>query len=139
MLPHTGQFNDGISTPSYLIDVMPTFLELAGASYPITFNNNSIYRPEGRSMAPLFKGKTIPQHEYMYWEHEGNQAIRKGNWKAVKDRDNKSWELFNLMNDRSEEHNLAGEQTQLLNELITTWKQWANSHFVFPKKIAARK
>jgi arylsulfatase len=122
-----------LHTPSFLPDVMPTFLEVSGASYPSSYHNNTIYPLEGRSMAPLLKGKAINAHDYMCWEHEGNQAILKGDWKAVKDR-GKEWELFDLSADRTEQHNLAAQHPDLLKELTTYWQQWADTHFVFPKR-----
>jgi len=79
------------NSTSYLIDIMPTILQLAKACYPATYSNIAIQPLEGRSMAPAFKGTNLTQHEYMYWEHEGNEAIRKGNWKAVKDNGKKNW------------------------------------------------
>lgn len=128
-----GLRNKILNTPCYLPDVMPTFLDLTGAQYPSTYRNNPIYPLEGRSMAPLLKGETINAHAYMYWEHEGNKAIRKGEWKAVKDR-GRNWELFNLSNDRSEERNVARLHPNILKELTTKWQQWAESHYVIPKR-----
>ncbi len=121
------------NTPSYLIDIMPTFLELAKAQYLTKFNNNAIPHLEGRSMAPEFQGKEVNQHSYMYWEHEGNEAIRKGNWKAIKDSNKKNWELYDLSSDRIETKNFANEHPEIMKELITKWEEWAHSHFVFPK------
>lgn len=131
--------NKVLTTPCYLIDIMPTFLEIAGAKYPSTYNGNNIYPLEGRSMAALLKGRNISAHEYMYWEHEGNQAIRQGEWKAVKDREKKDWELFNLNKDRSEEDNIAAKNTGKLKSLVDKWQEWADNHFVFPKRAQAAK
>jgi arylsulfatase A-like enzyme len=84
-------------------------------------------------MAPEFQGKEVNQHSYMYWEHEGNEAIRKGNWKAIKDSNKKNWELYDLSSDRIETKNFANEHPEIMKELITKWEEWAHSHFVFPK------
>jgi arylsulfatase A-like enzyme len=118
-----GQINH---TPSYLIDVMPTLISVSGAAYPATYKDSSIYPLEGRSIL------AATPHEYMFWEHEGNQAVRKGDWKAVKDRD-RQWELFNLAADRTEEKDVSKQQPDILKDLTTHWENWANSHFVFPK------
>jgi arylsulfatase A-like enzyme len=126
--------NKIINTPSYLIDVMPSLLELSKSKYPSTFKGNTIYPLEGRSLLPALNGEPITDHQYMYWEHEGNQAIRNGYWKAVKDNKQGNWELFDLLKDRSEMHNLAAQKPELLKDLIAKWEEWANSHFVFPKR-----
>jgi arylsulfatase len=131
--------NKIVSTPSSLIDVMPTFLALAGAHYPSSFEGNAIHPLEGRSMLPLLEGKSAAAAPYMFWEHENNNAVRKGNWKAVKDGQKGEWQLYNLETDRSEEHNLAGKQPDLLKELVTAWENWANSHAVFPKRKGGAK
>lgn len=126
--------NSIINEPSYLIDVMPTLIGLSGAKYPSTFKSNEILPLEGRSMLPLLNAKAIAGHQYMYWEHEGNQAVRYGNWKAVKDNNHSQWELFDLSKDRSEQYDLAAQQPDLLKRLIGKWQDWADSHYVFPKR-----
>ncbi len=127
------QENRIVNTPSYLIDIMPTFIEVAKAKYPARFHNNTIPPLEGRSIVPEFLGKEVSQHSYMYWEHEGNEAIRKGNWKAVKDSNEKTWQLYDLSSDRIETKNVSAQHPEILKELITKWEEWANSHYVFPK------
>ncbi len=69
--------NTIVRTPSYLIDIMPTFLQVANASYPIKYKGNNIFPLTSRSLAPVFKGDTLKWHEYMFWEHEDKQAVRK--------------------------------------------------------------
>lgn len=125
--------NTTVSTPSYLIDIMPTLLEVANAKYPAQYSSRTIPPLEGRSIAPQFRGKEVSRHPYMYWEHEENQAIRKGNWKAVKDGNSKDWNLFDLASDRNETKNIASQQPGILRELVLKWEEWANSHYVFPK------
>ncbi|WP_211329950.1 arylsulfatase [Deminuibacter soli] len=95
-----------IDAPCYLIDVMPTFLELSNTAYPKTYKNNIIYQLEGTSIAAVCTGRSFTAHPCLYWEHEGNRAIRKGNWKAVKD-GKSAWALYNLSNDPTEEKNVA--------------------------------
>lgn len=134
-----GLENKIVNTPSYLIDIMPTFLELTKAKYPAQFDSNKIQALEGRSMVPLFTGKVVDEHQYMYWEHEGNQAIRKGNYKAVKDSNKKNWELYDLSSDRTETKDLAAQLPEITKELIMKWNEWADSHFVLPKHIGETK
>ena len=84
-------------------------------------------------MFPAIEKKTDSLHEYMYWEHQGNRAIRYGEWKAVRDQTGTVWELFNIEKDRTEKHNLAAQNPELLHKLIKEWDQWAARHFVLPK------
>ncbi|MFT4152991.1 arylsulfatase [Parafilimonas sp.] len=125
--------NTIVTTPSYLPDIMPTFIDVAKAKYPAVYKGHSIYPITGRSLAPVFKGDTLSAHAYMYWEHESWQAVRRGNWKAVKDKKGTTWSLYDLSADRDEEHNLANEQAAILNDLVTHWNDWAKNSFVFPK------
>ena len=120
--------------PGYLPDIMPTVLEATGASYPQTYHGgNPIYPLAGTSLFPAIEKKTDSLHEYMYWEHQGNRAIRYGEWKAVRDQTGTVWELFNIEKDRTEKHNLAEQNPELLHKLIKEWDQWAARHFVLPK------
>lgn len=128
------QENTFVDTPSYLIDVMPTFLQVARAHYPTTFSGNTIHPLEGRSLLPVLKDQPISGHAYMFWEHQGNQAVRKGDWKALKDSRQKNWELYNLKTDRAEEHNVSDQYPDVLKEMVTRWEDWAHSHAVFPKR-----
>ncbi len=127
------QENTIVKTPSYLLDIMPTFIEVAGARYPSQYKGVAITPLSGRSLAPVFRADTISSHEYMFWEHEGWQAVRKGNWKAVKDLKSKSWDLYNLTDDRTEEKNLAAVYPDVLRDLTSKWDEWAAKDQVLPK------
>ena len=127
------QENTIVKTPSYLPDIMPTFIDVAKAKYPAQFKGNDIYALSGRSLSPVFSGSALDQHQYMFWEHEGNQAVRKNNWKAVKGNKMSEWELFNLSTDRAEEKNIASQYPDVLSDLVTHWNDWSKKNFVFPK------
>ena len=125
-----------VGTPSYLPDLMPTFLELAATSYPARLNGHTLTPLEGRSLLPACRGKALSEHPYMYWEHQGNQAIRGGGWKAVKDAKSAGWRLYNLSNDPVEAQDLSGRYPDRLQALAAEWERWAGSHHVFPKRAA---
>lgn len=127
-----GQKGRITTTPGYLIDIMPTFLEVSGATYPTEAKGQKIHPIEGKSLLPVLTKGTRKPHEYMYWEHENHRAIRFGNWKAV-GVIGAPWELYNLETDRTEQHNRATEQPDLVKKLDQQWTSWANSHHVFPK------
>jgi arylsulfatase A-like enzyme len=110
---------------AHIIDLMPTFLEIAGGTYPDSLNGNALTPLEGISFLPLLKGNTEEQteHETLYWEHLGYYAIRHGNWKLVAE--GGEWELYDLEKDRTELNNLADTYPEIVKELEAMWEAWA--------------
>jgi len=104
-----------VRNPGHIIDIMPTLLELAGRKYPTEFNGHQIQPVEGRSLVPLFAGGTRPDATYV-WEHEGNRAIREGNYKLVATFGS-DWELFDMSADRLEARNLAATRPDKVAEM----------------------
>lgn len=92
-------------------DFLPTCAELSGAKIP------SNYKPDGFSLASFLKGAAAPQREYFYWElHEGVslQALRWGDWKAVRNGPSQPIEIYDLKADAGESKNLASEKPELV-------------------------
>jgi len=118
--------------PGQLMDIMATCVDVSGATYPTRFAGNDIIPMEGRSLVPAFDDKPI-QREGLYWEHENNRAIRRGNWKLVK-KAGKPWELYDMQADRTELHDLAGEKPELVAELSAMWDAWAIRAHVLPNR-----
>lgn len=114
--------------PGQFIDIMPTCLDLAQASYPVTFNGNAITPlvPEARSLKPILENTAVQESRTLYWEHENGKAVREGDWKLVALR-NAGWQLFNLAEDLSETNNVAIENPDIVNALKTKWNTWAKS------------
>jgi arylsulfatase len=106
---------DVVREPGHIIDIMPTLLELAGVGYPQTFNGYEIQPVEGRSLLPLFAGASREAPLYV-WEHEGNRAIRSGDYKLV-NRFGDAWELFDMSADRLEANDLAARMPDKVAEL----------------------
>jgi arylsulfatase A-like enzyme len=105
-------------TPGHLIDIMATAVDLAGASYP------SDKTPlEGKSLAPLFAGGSVVR-EALYWEHEGNKAVREGDWKLVAVH-GEPWELYDLSRDRSEQKDLSGAEPDRVTRMAAMWDAYA--------------
>lgn len=120
----------------YLIDIMPTILEVSGATYPEKYHQGQYIHPlEGKSLLPVFKSGIGNEHEYMYWEHQYNCAIRNKKWKAVKKLNDVDWKLFNLEEDRIESNDLATKYPGIVTKLDEKWHEWAHSHQVLPKKV----
>jgi len=122
--------------PGHLIDVMATCLDVAGASYPGNYEGNPIIPIEGESLWPIFAGKDRNGHaDGIYWEHEGNRAVRVGNWKLVSKwspPENSRWELYNIDADRTELHDLAEQMPEKVSELSAMWQAWADRVGVVP-------
>lgn len=120
------------STPGHLIDLMATAVDLSNANYPASFHNGSAIKPmEGKSLAPLFAGKPL-EREAIYWEHEGNRAVRMGDFKLVAKGEKGKWELYNIATDRSEQNNLAAAQPKLVHQLADMWQAYAERANVLP-------
>jgi len=86
---------------------------------------------EGKSLVPAFDGRPI-EREAIYWEHEGNRAIRVGNWKLVAKGPAGKWELYDIDRDRAELHDLAGQQTERVKQMVAQWETWARRANVIP-------
>ena len=110
--------------PAHLVDIMATCVDLAGARYPTRWNRSSVRPMEGKSLVPVFAGKDLPDRP-LYWEHEGNRAVRVGDWKLVAKGRKGPWELYNLKSDRTEMYDLADEAPPLVAELSKAWEAWA--------------
>jgi arylsulfatase len=110
--------------PGHLVDIMATCVDIGGAKYPAEFNGKTIQPMEGRSLVPAFANQPI-EREALYWEHEGNAAIRVGDMKLVRLGTNGPWELYDLKVDRTEQHDLAAAKPDLAKELAAKWDAWA--------------
>ncbi len=117
--------------PAHLIDIMPTCVELSGAKYPATFHDQPILPMEGRSLVPVFAKQPI-QRDALYWEHEGNAAVRVGDMKLVRFGAKGAWELYDMKADRTELHDLAASQPEKAKELEAKWQAWAERTHVLP-------
>lgn len=110
--------------PAHLIDLFPTCLEVARATYPTTHDGKSITPLEGTSLLPAFDGRSL-QRDAIYWEHEGNRAIRVGRWKLVAKGAKGPWELYDMESDRTELHDLSAEHPEKVRDMASRWKAWA--------------
>ncbi|MDO8834608.1 MAG: hypothetical protein Q7V01_03390 [Vicinamibacterales bacterium] len=78
-------------------------LRAAGARYPAVFNGQAITPMEGTRLRPIFEGRERSPHEAIYWEHEGNRAVRRGRWKLVsRFEGGNPWELYDMESDRND-------------------------------------
>jgi len=107
-----------------------TAIDIAGAEYPAEKDGNAIKPVEGKSLLPLFAGQSL-ERDALYWEHEGNRAIREGDFKLVAEF-GKPWELYNIAKDRSEQHDLIDTMPELARRLEDKWQTYANRADVKP-------
>lgn len=135
---NTGKFNH---EPGHLIDIMATCVDVASAKYPDQFNGQQIVPMQGISLVPAFEGNELTRNTPLYWEHEGNRAIRTGKWKLVSrvkrnlnftKEDKDQWELYDLEADRTEMIDLAGQYPERVEAMSALWDEWASSADVTP-------
>jgi arylsulfatase len=123
--------NELRTQPGHLIDIMATCVDVSGAAYPKEFKGHAILPMEGRSLVPAFANHPI-QRDAIYWEHEGNAAVRVGDDKLVRFGRNGAWELYDMKTDRTELHNLAAQHPEKVKTLAVNWQAWAERAHVVP-------
>jgi arylsulfatase len=108
----------------HIIDVMATCVDVGGATYPQESQGKKIVPAQGKSLLPIFRGEHRAGHDALFWTHEGNKAVRQGKWKLVS-RHPEGWELYDIEADRTELHDLAGQQPEKVRDLTKLWDRWA--------------
>ena len=135
-----GQIEAGAITSQtgHVIDLMATALDVAGADYPQTYHGYDVQPLEGKSLLPVFQGERREGHERIFWEHEGNRAVREGPWKLVsyyteervydvgKGKRTGDWQLYNLDDDRTELNDLSASHPEKRAELEAAYRAWAD-------------
>jgi len=106
--------------PGHLIDLAPTIVQLAGGQWPATHDGQPVPPAPGKSLVPVFIKDGSVTHDFFWWFHDGNRAIRMGDWKLVADHQN-PWELYDLRGDRSESRNLADSEPDRVRQLEQAW------------------
>ena len=131
--------------PAQLTDVMATVVDITGVDYPTEYDGHAILPLEGASMVPVFEDRD--RDVTLFFEHEGNAAVRRGKWKLVRnftaatsgrggfDEPGRrgAWELYDMAVDRTELHDLAGENPQRVAELAAAYEAWAERCGVIPR------
>ena len=129
--------NEVRSTMGHVIDIAPTLLDLAGIEIAADSGGPPI---AGASLVPVFEGDGDALHEALWFYHQGNRALRRGDWKilhTVRTRDEGwsavsaeedarpgEWALYDLSNDRAEQRDLAARHPGLVRELEALWEEW---------------
>ena len=110
--------------PVHVVDVLPTILDVTGASYPAELGGHTIQPMDGESFAPLLGGRSWEREQQIFWEHEGNCAVRLGQFKLVRKLDC-PWELYDMNADRTELVDLIGRNKPLERRLVREFESWA--------------
>jgi arylsulfatase len=123
--------------PGYLPDIMATILDVTGTAYPTEWQGHAIEPLEGQSLVSAFGRDGLADRKPMFWEHEGNAAVRIGRWKLVK-RYPRDWELYDMDADRTELHDLAARHPERVAGMAKQYDAWAARCGVIPReKIVA--
>ena len=126
-----GQLSDQVG---HVVDIMPTCIDVARATYPKTREGRTIKPSPGVSLLPTLSGRADVIPRRLYWEHETHAAIRTGDWKLVTldATDNESWELYDLGSDRTETHDVASKLPDRVTQMRDQWTTWARQANVLP-------
>jgi arylsulfatase A-like enzyme len=118
--------------PGHLIDIMATCMEVSGATLPKERNGQPTVPLEGTSLVAAFAAKPLARTQPIFFEHEGNRAVREGDWKLVAKGPKGAWELYDMKADRTESYDLAAAQPERAKEMAAKWQAWATRANVLP-------
>ena len=110
-------------TPGHVVDLVPTLILAAGSALPKSWNGRPVPTPPGTILQPQFHADEPMPTRTLWWQHEGNRALRKGDWKIVASGHENPWELYDLRQDRSEGNNLAPSHPDRVRELAMEWNR----------------
>lgn len=108
--------------PAHLIDIVPTVMDVAGGELPLEWNGKPVPPKPGMSLVPALAQDRALGERSLWWLHEGNQAIRIGDWKLVSEMRRGRWELYDLAQDRGETVDLAATHPDKVSELSAAWQ-----------------
>jgi len=106
----------------HVIDLAPTILDAVGGTPLDDWQGAPVPDAPGRSLVPVFAQDNTVAHDYLWWWHENNRAVRTGNWKLVAAGNDAPWELYDLSEDRSESQDLAAEHPEIVKRLARLWQ-----------------
>lgn len=123
------------NSPAHVVDIVPTILEITGVEKPKVWQGEAIPEAPGKSLVPAFAKDTTIARESLWWLHEGNRALRVGDWKLVAAKGD-AWELYDLKTDRAEAHNLAAQMPDKVKALEAMWQKQTDDFSALAKKTA---
>ena len=126
-----------VAEPVQVIDIFATCIDAAGAAYPQELDGREITPLEGESFLPTIDGKPWSREQTMFWEHEGNRAVRSGQWKLVAQH-GQDWELYDMEEDRTELKDLSHGNRARVQEMSKLHDEWSRRCGVLPWPISPR-
>ncbi len=116
--------------PGHFIDFMATFVDITGASYPETFNDEPVVPMQGRSFLPELLGNEMEaREEPLYWAWDDGKAMEHNGWKIVKEGMSSDWELYNLQTDPTETNNMASQHPEMVDEMDSIYGVWYGKYY----------
>lgn len=125
-------------TPAHVVDLLPTVLELAGASLPEQIAGLPVPPLPGRSLTATLRADAAVERASLWWQHEGNRALRVGNYKIVAAGESAAWELYDLSTDRAETKDLADAQPERVRAMAEQWQREADAYYAMARRAAPR-
>ncbi len=122
-------------TPAHMVDIVPTILDIVGVEKPKTWAGEAIPATPGKSLVPAFAKDEVIVRDSLWWLHEGNRAVRVGDWKLVAAKGD-PWELYDLKTDRAEAHNLAAHMPEKVKEMEAVWQAQTDEFSALAKQTA---
>ena len=120
-----------IQEPTHIVDIAATIYDLVGAEYPAELRGSELTPLAGHSFRRAIENGGWVRPAPMFWEHEGNRAVRLGDWKLVSE-GNTRWELYNMKIDRTELNDLSDAQPAVLARMVQMYEDWAESVGALP-------
>ncbi len=109
-----------VSSPAHLVDVLPTFAEIAGAKVPTTYPDREPTPLAGISLAPIIAGGEIKERPPIHLLFSSDRGLRDGEWKLVSFQ-SQPWELYYMPDDRTETHNVAADHPDIVARMVKQW------------------
>ena len=125
------------NTPSHIVDIMPTLLEISGAEYPETIRGETVGEMVGISLAPLLVGQKVNRGKPIFYSYVGNNGLWDGRYKIVSNRGG-PWELFDMDSDPVENFDIAAEHPERVKAMSKEWYRIGNQIRVHTKSRAPR-
>ena len=130
--------NEWRHTPTHLIDIMATCVDLGKTKYPTEYKGNKIIPIEGKTLTTVFENDSMEDRQ-IFFEHERNRALRVGKWKLVAKGLNGKWELYDMEKDRTEMNDLSQSNPAKTKELADAWEAMAIKVFAKPYPAPRKK
>jgi len=140
--PPLARSGETLDAVAHVMDIAPTLLAIAGASYPSSNEKGDLVPPRGRSMLPLLAAQASSireEDDYLAWEFFDWHAVRTGAWKATWIREpfgSGDWQLFDMAVDPGESNDVAAQHPELMQELADKWDVYADEVGIVPREVS---